>query len=236
MAISVLQRKTTFKNNASSATLAFTSTLTAGSLLVAVCGGAGGMTFAVSDSLNGSYTLAVKSDSGNTSSEGQVAIFYFANSAGGSAPTVTFSGAGSGSDPHLHIIEVAGIVTTSPKDASGGTFTASGTSQTPTTTTSVSQSSEYVISAALDWGTATAFTVSGGGQTLYDTSNNTTGGDWMGSSDNTPSGTTGLSGTQSTTWSVGSNHTINAVIATFLASATTPSTTPNLRTLMGIGI
>lgn len=133
-------------SSASTVTCSYTTTVSAGDLLVADVAPtnttASAFTVSVSDNKNGTWTSAAQCFSAYSA---QANLFYFPNSASGSI-TVTATSSTSTSVFGLAIIEYSGIATTSPLDA-GGTCSslATGTSVTvPSVTTT--NASDLVLS------------------------------------------------------------------------------------------
>lgn len=146
MAITRIQAwKDTVNNGGPPTSCAYTSSLTSGSLLVAVLsyfGDSSQNVTAMSDTLNGSWTQAVLRK--NTSQDKVVGIYYFAGSAAG-ASTVSFSTGGTPSNPTLSIVELGGALTVNPLDQTSNAIAASGIPDYGSVTPS--QDNEIVIGA-----------------------------------------------------------------------------------------
>lgn len=90
----VQSNKNSFGNNTATRTLQYASNVGSGSLLVMLVGvlpgsGTAQVSLTVTDDINGSWTQAGGIYSRNTSNGVQCSWWYFANSAGGSRPTVS---------------------------------------------------------------------------------------------------------------------------------------------------
>ncbi len=123
---------------------AFTSNVTAGSLLVcAVRFGTVGGTYTISDNLNGAWT---KDKTQLIATDGDtVIVASFPNSAGG-AITVTANDGASGNQIYLAIAEFSGVATTSPVDGTPAGNNATGTSATSNNVTPT-QSGDLIFGA-----------------------------------------------------------------------------------------
>lgn len=193
--ISVIQHASTSSNSATVLTKAYTSPLGSAHLLIAVAGCAAGHncdTGAVT-STNNTWTKALSINHGL-----QVNIYFSCNSVAGS-DTVTLTSTGA-FDMHLHIYEVSGIKTVSCTDQSGTATPNGGTTFTATTSGSVGQSDELLFGGVSDNDFPPPSPISGTG--TWTTLENTVTTNYTMAS-MTSSVTTGLSGTQSVTASVG---------------------------------
>jgi hypothetical protein len=124
-----------------------TANNTAGNLLFAVVGAIPGATWpvTVADPTNGSWTQAVKSLTANA---GGLAIFYFANCAGGVKPTVTATSTVAAEYFDIAIGELSGCATVSPVDAVGPS-NETGSSGTATTGNIVTTLANDIIIAGM---------------------------------------------------------------------------------------
>lgn len=188
------------------ATVAFTSAVTAGSLLVCTvqCINTGAVT--VSDNHNaGNWTNAVNHSTTNNAND--LGAWYFPNSTGASI-TVTVAGQGS-ANTGITIYEFAGALTSSPLDKTTAND-ATGTTITSTSQTPVGTNGDIVVSALSS-------------QTQNVTYSNSTSG-WTVEANNTPNATmsaaiadfTWASGAVTTTWGVsGGSQDLSVITVSF---------------------
>lgn len=171
MAITLIQ--SAFKNAGAvtSSTLAYPSSVTAGSLLVGhILAGTGSTAvLAVSDGVNGTYTSAVQGTQGTNVTAG---IFYFPNAAAG-ATTVTFSQTSGSAQLRIIIEEWGGIVTSTPLDKTVSNANGAVTNFQTGTTAATAQSNELVLMTAFETTGTLPNTFPSG--TTQDTASNTAG-------------------------------------------------------------
>jgi len=213
----VIQHTSTFSNAATVLNKAYTSSLGASHLLIAVAGCFS--TFcstAAVTSTNNSWTKDLSVNHGL-----EVSIYHSCSSVSG-ADTVTLTSSGSSFEMHLHIYEVSGILTSSCPDQNGTATPNGGTTFTATTSGSVSQANELLFGAVSTNTTASAIVGTGNWTTLEMTNSTSYGLGTLTSSD-----VSGLSGTQSVTASVAVAPTFwSGAIITFKASAAAAAPSP----------
>lgn len=187
-------------------TMTFTSSVTAGSLLVFVGGGTSTATItAISDSVNGSWTRAVQG-AGSPSSE----IWYKKNAGAGS--TVVTVTVGRLQNAGGDFQEFSGCATTGGADASGAN---ANTSTTTPVTGSITPSASALIVAGC---TFTVGTYSSGPTNSYTRLTNATFG--FGSNKVEAAYKVGVTGSTSTGWTLSSSGNQDTTIAAFLEPAT----------------
>src|SRR5579872_5919936 len=131
MSITRVQSKELNGTLSSGSTISFTSNVTAGNLLVLLCAqsgssGANRVISAVSDNLNGSWTLAKRQGTAGTNPQSEV--WYLANTLGG-ACTITITWANGSDAKDMLALEYSGVATTTPLDVTDGITGTSNTSQ-----------------------------------------------------------------------------------------------------------
>jgi hypothetical protein len=151
-AITTVQAADKFQSGTTSLPLAFPITPTAGNTLIVVgiSSGLSGTSLAVSDNNQQTWQSAFGYvTSPNTN--GQVKV-WFVSGCVGKPTTVTVSIGSTTHNIHMQIFEVSGL-TTSPVDATGSSDSgsASVTTQTVTTTTAVTQGTEYALATHWTW-------------------------------------------------------------------------------------
>ena len=153
------------------------SNVTAGNLLVALCSSlaGGSSTGSVSDTLNGSWTVYGSWHAG-ASSLTSGGIFYFANTAGGSAPTVTLT-VDSGDDyPEIVLYEFSGVAATLLTD--GSLVSATGNSAAPASGTLTTTNANDLLVALATSSSATGVSAGTGGSWQYTTTTNGNGAEY----------------------------------------------------------
>lgn len=129
MSITRVQSKELQGTLSSGSTISYTSNVSAGNLLVLLCtqfSGANRVISAVSDNLNGSWTLAKRQGVAGTNPQSEV--WYFPNTAAG-ACTITITWANGSDSKDILALEYSGVATTTPVDVTDGVTGTSSTSQ-----------------------------------------------------------------------------------------------------------
>jgi hypothetical protein len=179
----ITQHKSTFAINPASGgaiTATFTSSVTAGNMILALVGAAHNSNNASAVTINTptmtgeTFTAWANSANAGSSNNGQTAIFAVNSAAGGQTSvsvTVTYAG-GTSVDVHLHIIEVHGQAG-SPRDIQGNTESTTMSVSTSGTTTTAN---DLIIGFFYDDINNITFT-HGGSYAQVEQSNNSTSGD-----------------------------------------------------------
>src|SRR5580765_102708 len=215
-AITTVQHASNSSNSATVLTKAYTSSLGSAHLIVAVAGCfAGFCNTAAITSSNNTWTKILSVNHGL-----EVSIYYNCNSVSG-ADTVTLTSSGSAFDMHLHIYEFSGLASALCFDQSGTAVPSGGTTFTATTAGSVASSTELLFG-AVSANFATPINGTGTWTALENTATTN-----YGMATLTSSTTTGLSGTQSVTASVGVAPTFwSGAIVTFLGATPASGSSP----------
>jgi len=216
LAQTIVQHNSNSSNSATSLVKAYGSNLGSSHLLIAVAGCFAN--FCNSSSVTSTHNTWTMDLSVNHGLE--VSIYHACNSVSG-ADTVTLTSSGSSFEMHLHIFEISGILTSSCPDQNGTATPNGGTTFTATTSGSVSQSNELLFG-AVSANFATPINGTGTWTSIENTATSSYGLATM-----TSSSTTGLSGTQSVTASVGVAPTQwSGAIITFKSSAAASAPSP----------
>ena len=161
---------TSFDPFNSSRSVTFTSSTTAGSMIVAVYRGENASTLSVSDNKSGSYTTVVN---GSTSG---IAIAAAYNTSGGASHQVTFTVTSTSNPGDIIILEYSSIATSSAFDV--GSQNSSFIANISTTTAATSQATELIFGAMFKASTAptagSGFTIRMSQGTLYTEDKNVT--------------------------------------------------------------
>lgn len=155
-AISEVQKRSTTVSTFNSTTLAYTSNVTSGNLLIIVGNNwrSGGASIAVSDTLGTSYTVKQNAFTNNTT----FIIYGIAPSSG--ANTITLDPTSSGNYAAFTIVEYSGVDTVTPLDVDGSTSTGTSTSASDSLTTTTA---DALIIGVMGFTTATTITLTPGG-------------------------------------------------------------------------
>jgi hypothetical protein len=149
---------------------ASTVTVPSGQLVLAFGLTQAGNTASFADTLGNTWT---KVTGGTLTAHGAANFWYTCNSTGGS-DTLTLTNSAS-ADLHIHVLSVAGILTSLCLDKSGVLNGATGTSISVSTSAAITNTNELIIAFFGDWDTNGSWTVTAGNTQQVTTQNSGTG-------------------------------------------------------------
>lgn len=219
----ISQHKSAFGNGVTSISATFTSSVTAGHMILVFAGLAQSSTLNIPTMTGETFTAWAGARNAGTLTNGQTGVWATNSAAGGQTTvTLTFTTA---ADVHLHIFDIAGQAP-SPRDAQGNT---EAVALSVTTSGATTNATDLVIGFFYDNALNQTFTA-GSGYASVEQTNNTTGGDCAFSESKTVSST----GTQTATASAGGGETREqSIVAISSPGATTGCT--NSIALLGVG-
>lgn len=145
MSITRVQSNELNGNLSSGSTISYTSNVSAGNLLVLLAAqpsAANRQISAVSDNINGAWTMAVRGGVAGTTRQAE--IWYLPNSIGG-ACTITITWANGTDTKDLLALEYSGVATTTPLDVTDSIVGASNTNQQYATSSDTTSGNGSVI-------------------------------------------------------------------------------------------
>ncbi len=212
-AVSVAQDAGSTGSGSTTLAVKFPSNVTKNNLMVVGVSSYAGNAFAspaVTDTLGSTWTLAVTKNPGTAGTPSLAGLYYaIVPSTGADTVTVHMTGT---NNLHLHIYEVAGLVTSSVLDQTGSNFQSSGTAATVSTSAATTSLNEFVFAYfGRDNGSGT-WTVGNGYGNALATPNTGSATDAF-SEDKTVS----TKGTQTATATSSASDALTSLIATFVA-------------------